>query len=108
MAVTKGSLSSQRRHFLTVLQRINFGTIECLEIRNGEPYFTPNTRLRRQRRFPGDNGPRAEVVMADFVLKAQVVELFRTFDEIGNGIVETLEVLHGLPFKLVTVEDAAF
>ena len=108
MAVSKASLSTQRRQFLSELQRLNFGTIECLEIRAGEPYFTPNTRIRRQRRFPGNNGPREELALDDFVLKAQVVELFRTFDEIGNGIVETLEVLHGLPFKLVTGEDAAF
>jgi hypothetical protein len=106
--VRKQDLSAARRRLLELCQRLNFGRIENFEVRGGEPHATPNTRVLRECRFPGDNGPRPEAGRSDFALKAQVTELFAEFDRVGNGKVDWIEIRHGLPFRIVFVEDAGF
>ncbi len=54
--------------------------------------------------FGSENGPRPEVSKGDFALKAQVRELLVQLEALGNGVVECIEVKHGLPFKM-TVEE---
>jgi len=51
------------------------------------------------------NHPRPERSAPDFLLKDQVVDLMRLFDELVDGTIEVLEVKHGLPFR-VFVADA--
>lgn len=99
--MTKASLSAPRRQLLETMQRLNFGRIEDLEIRKGEPMFNPAPRIVQDIKLGGENGPRPELVAADFVLKSQVAEFFEHLTRIGDGSVETIEVKHGLPFKLV-------
>jgi len=107
MAEFKSSLSPQRQHLLKVLQRINFGRIEALAFRSGEPVFSPTPRLHREIKFAGENGPRPELAAADFLLKQQVVELFDYFDQQRDGVVDVLEVKHGLPFRMIVSEETA-
>jgi hypothetical protein len=104
----KQDLSLPRRGLLELCQRLNFGRIERFQIRKGEPHATPVTRVLRELKFPGENAPRSEADRADFALKAQVVELFAAFESLGNGDIDYLEVKHGLPFRVVIEEDAAF
>ncbi len=99
--MTKASLSAPRRRLLEAMQRLNFGRIEDLEIRNGDPVFNPAPRIVQDIKLGGENGPRPELGAADFVLKNQVAEFFDHLSRLGNGSVETIEVKHGLPFKLV-------
>ena len=104
--VTFASLASDRRRLLKRMQQINFGRIEALVIRDGQPVLDPPPRVVREIKFGGENGPRPEAAITDFVLKAQIVEMFRYFDDLGDGVVEFIEVKHGLPFRMA-VEDAA-
>ena len=99
--MTKASLSAPRRRLLETMQRLNFGRIEDLEVRNGDPVFNPAPRIVQDIKLGGENGPRPELGAADFVLKSQVAEFFDHLSRLGNGSVETIEVKHGLPFKLV-------
>ena len=99
----KAALSTAQQQLMQMMQALNFGRIEELKIRRGEPIFDPSPRVVRQIKFGGDNGPRPELQHSDFALKSQVVELFDHLARIGDGTVETLEVQHGLPFKL-TIE----
>ena len=99
--MTKASLSAPRRRLLETMQRLNFGRIEDLEIRNGDPVFNPAPRIMQDIKLGGENGPRPELIASDFVLKSQVAEFFDHLSRLGNGSVETIEVKHGLPFKLV-------
>lgn len=82
------------------MQQINFGRIDGISVRNGEPVFEPAPRVIREIKFGGENGPRPELGVEDFVLKAQVVELFDRLDDLGNGKVGSLEIKHGLPFRM--------
>ena len=108
MAVfTKASLPPARRRLLEMFQQINYGRMESLEIRNGEPVVDPRPALVREHKFGGENGPRAELATDDFLLKQQVVELFAFFDQRRDGVIEVLEVKHGLPFRMIVREVAA-
>jgi hypothetical protein len=107
MAHFKSLHSPQRQQLIRELQRINFGRIDCLVIRNGEPVLDPTPRKQIEIKFAGENGPRPELGAADFALKQQVVELFAFFDELRNGVIDVLEIKHGLPFRIIVTEVPA-
>ncbi len=87
------------------MQRLNFGRIEGLAIRGGEPQFQPPPRLVKDIKIGGENGPRPELTIEDFALKNAVIELFDHLSRIGDGTLESIEIKYGVPFKLV-VEQA--
>lgn len=103
----KSSLSLARTGLVEWMQRIDFGTIEYLVIREGEPVLDPRPRVIRDVKFGGENGPRPERALDDFVLKAQVLDLFAQLDSLSNGTISRLEVKHGLPFRMQVEEVAA-
>ena len=107
MANSKSSLSSERQEVLREMQSINFGCIECLAIRGGEPVLHPRPNIVREHKFGGENGPHPKLGRADFLLKQQVVELFGYFDELQDGVIDVLEVKHGLPFRMIVREAPA-
>ncbi len=104
MAGRKSSLTPSQQLLLTEMQRINYGRIERLSVRRGEPVLDPPPHVVREIKFGGDNGPRPEVAKADFALKAQVQDLFAYLEAMGNGVVRCIEIKHGLPFRM-TVEE---
>ena len=99
-------LSPARQRLVLLMQQMNFGRIENLLVQKGEPVFAPPPRLVREIRLGGENGSRPEAGVADFALKAPVVELLAHLSEIGSGRIESLEVRHGLPQRLVLVAEA--
>jgi len=103
----KASLSPARRRLLEMLQQVNFGRLESIVIVNGEPAFAPPPRIVREIKFGGENGPRPELSVSDFLLKSQVVELLKLIGEFANGTIDVLEIKHGLPFRAVVTEVPA-
>lgn len=101
---TKSTLSEAQAKLVEVMQGINFGRLEGLAVRRGEPVLDPPPRVVREIKFSGENGPRPEADKQDFALKAQVRDLFAQMEAMGDGIIRCLEVKHGLPFKM-TVEE---
>lgn len=104
---SKSSLSPARRRLVELMQDLNFGRIERLEVLDGQPVFDPPPRIVREIKFGAQNGPRPEATLRDFVLKAQFVEFFAWLDTLGDGVIERLEVQHGLPFRIVVEQSAA-
>ena len=98
--LTKRNLSTPKKRLLELMQEINFGCIEELVVREGEPVFKPSPRVVREIKFGGENGPRPELAADDFALKAQVVELFSYLTQLGNGKVESIDIKHGIPFRM--------
>lgn len=86
------------------MQWINYGCIEGLSVRRGEPVMDPPPRVVRLIKFGGENGPRPEAVKADFVLKAQVCDLLDQLEVMGDGVIPRIEIQHGLPFRM-TIEE---
>ena len=81
------------------MQQLNFGRIEGLSIRRGEPVFEPMPKIVVEHKFAAENGPRPEATKGDFLLKNQHLDLFRLFDRLQNQDFATLRVLHGTPFS---------
>ena len=96
---TLAACSEPRKNLLKLMQRINFGRIEGLEIKDGEPVLDPPPDVVYEVKFGGENGPRKEHSARDFKLKVQVRELFMYFDRIGFGKIDTMTIKHGVPFK---------
>jgi hypothetical protein len=97
-ANTKLALSPARQELVALLQRTNFGRIEGLQVRGGEPVLDPMPRVTREHKFCAENGPRPESGRADYKLKNQVRDLMQLLDSIGDGVIAVLTVKHGLPF----------
>ena len=102
---TKASLSGARKRLLETMQRLNFGRIENLAVRAGEPAFDPAPKIVRDIKIGGENGPRPELDRDDFALKTQVAELFDHLTQLGDGSIAMIEVKHGLPFRLVVEQS---
>ena len=103
---TKSSLSDSHRRLVELMQRLNFGRIQNLVVRDGEPVFDPAPKVIQKVKIGGENGPRPELSCEDFLLKKQTVELLEAISDLGEGTVLTLDVKHGLPFA-VEIELAA-
>lgn len=101
---TKSSLSHHQTRLIELMQRINFGRIEGLSVRRGQPVMDPPPRVVREIKFGGENGPRAEAAKPDFALKAQVRDLLAQLEALGDGVIACIEIQRGLPFRM-TVEE---
>ena len=100
-------LPPAKERLVRLMQEVNFGTVEGLAIQGGEPVFKPRPRVVREVKFGGQNGPRPEAGKHDFVLKREVLDLFAQMEAMGDGVIQCIEVKHGLPFKMTIEEDAA-
>jgi hypothetical protein len=103
---TKSSLSDSHRRLVELMQRLNFGRIQNLVVRDGEPVFDPAPKVIQKVKIGGENGPRPELSCGDFLLKKQTVELLEAISDLGEGTVLIIDVKHGLPFA-VEIELAA-
>ena len=97
---TKSSLSDSHRRLVELMQRLNFGRIQNLVVRDGEPVFDPAPKVIQKVKIGGDNGPRPEISRDDFLLKKQTVELLEAISDLGDGTVLIIDVKHGLPFAV--------
>jgi hypothetical protein len=98
--VRLADLSLPRRQLVQLMQRVNHGYVRSLPVRRGEPVLDPPPVVVREHKFAAnENGPRAEMGLADFTLKGQHLDLFRLLDEVGDGVVSNLTIKHGLPFQ---------
>jgi hypothetical protein len=102
----KMSLSPRRRDLLDLCQRVDFGQVLCLVIRDGEPVLRPPPRVVRMVKLDADNDLRRGPRLADYVLNRPIMAMFAEFDRLRNGTVVSLDIQHGLPFRIV-VDDVA-
>lgn len=87
------------------MQAIGFGQVKRLAIRNGDPQPDPTPEVVVEWKFgAAENGPRPESRLGQFTLKSQVSELFERLDQLGDVVIDTIEVRHGLPFRLITTQ----
>jgi hypothetical protein len=105
--IAKSDLTHSRRRLVELMQSINFGRIEGLPIRGGEPVLDASPRVVREIKIGGENGPRSERAADNFLLKVQVIELLEHLTSLRNGTIEVLEIKHGLPFRLLVAGIAA-
>ena len=103
---TKHSLSPARRRLVELMQELNFGRIEGLHIRDGEPLLVPPPTVLREVVFGKLNAPNPARGKEDFTLKEQHVELFDLFDRERSVTIESLVVQNGLPVRMTVANPA--
>ena len=86
------------------MRKTYFGRIERLEVRNGQPMFNPPPRIMKDVKLGAEDVLRREVDTVDFALKREHVELFDKLANLGDGVVELIQIRHGLPCML-TIEQ---
>jgi len=96
----RNALSPAKARLLALMQQLNWGRIESLHVSDGEPLFEPPPRIVRDIKLGSENGPRNKPFRQDFFVKIQLSELFMELEELGEGVVERLEVKRGLPYRL--------
>lgn len=98
--MNKTSLDIDQRRIVEIIEALGFGAIERLFIRGGLPRFDPEPcvvqaiKLASGTRWQPNRGHK------DLTLKAQFQELFDQLAQLGDAVV-TVEVQHGLPFRIV-------
>ena len=101
---TRSLLSQRRRELLELMQRLNYGRIEDLRIERGEPVFAGVSTFQ-ELKIGAENGARPELGVSDFILRSEVLELFRYLDELGDGRVALIQVRAGLPCRVVIRQE---
>ena len=98
-------LPESAKALVRIMRELQFGRLEKLLLRNGEPYFDPPPVLIRVSRLGAgalDPGPEP----SDWALTSPVVELLDEFARIRDGMINRLEFRHGLPALLETTIPA--
>jgi len=103
--VTKASLTPARKRLVELMQEVNYGRIEELQVQDGEPVFDPPPTVLRLFLFGKDNGPNESRGNDGFALKRKVAELFEVFDRERSLSIQELMIDNGLPVRM-TVADA--
>jgi hypothetical protein len=105
--VSLSHLSHERQELVRLMRRVRYGRIEGIVVRDGEPLLAASPiQVTREFKFPSPDPNRGEPER-DFLLKAQVLELFQRFEQLGRGTVAALEVRDGLPFRMFVTEASA-
>lgn len=103
-------LSPAYRRFVRLMQTVHFGRLHDVVIRRGEPVFDPAPRMVRTFRVTGGRAEasRPRLWGGNFHLRAEVLALLAHLEELGDGRILRLDVVHGLPsyFELESVAEA--
>src|SRR5262245_6897147 len=87
---TNQSLSPEQQRLLALLQRIRFGRIHRLVVRDGQPVVS-HLRWKRTVKVPaGENRPHPAAHCSEFSLKQEVREFFAQLADLKNGEITDL------------------
>ena len=100
-------LSKSRRQLIELVRRLNFGWVEQLVVRDGEPVLSPLPKVVTERKLQGESFPPIPPAADDAETPDPFLRLFRYFDQIQDVTVERLLVKYALPFKLDAIEPPA-
>jgi hypothetical protein len=96
---TKDLLPSERS-LLDAMRVIDFGQIEFLRIRAGEPVLDPWPAVVRHLKFGVEGRDPRPTSNRDFDLKREVADLFEYTRDVEDAEIRALVVRHGLPFSM--------
>jgi hypothetical protein len=104
------TLSPPRRRLVRLMQSLRYGRLHDLVVGGGEPVFEPAPRIVRTVRLRDGafNDPPPQAEAADFAVCAEVLALLRHLDQLRNGRILRVDVVHGVPtfFELEGHYDA--
>ena len=94
-------VSPLRQALIRRCQRLHFGTIRSLEVHNCEPVFGATTEVLHDLKLDGDETPRPELDLSDFVVCKEIGRLFSMLDSFRNGTIDHVEVRTGVPRRII-------
>ena len=94
-------LSPARQALVRLLQTVNYGEIQGVGVRDGNPIFDPAPAVVINAKLYRDDGPRPELALADFALRDDVRRLMARLDDLKNGTIQCIEVRAGIPREVV-------
>lgn len=101
MQTVRNPVSPARHRLLALCQKLNFGRIELIPVRDGQPILDPTPATAKEVKFASDNDPREDLRRTEFLQKRQIQDFCHQLDQLQNGVIEFLEVKHGIPFKMI-------
>lgn len=104
--MTKAALSPARRRLIELMQEVNYGRIEGLQVQDGEPIFDPPPIMLRLFLFGKENGPNESRGNDSFALKKKMVELFEIFDREPTLLIQEIIIDNGLPVRMMVANVA--
>ena len=104
--LTSLALSPERLALVKLMRELQFGRIENMSIRGGQPILDHDVKIVRVARLGSEDGT-SEAASDDYELKQPVRDLFDRLARFENGTVLSLEFRHGLPFVLETMTHIA-
>jgi hypothetical protein len=99
-------LSPGQRSLVELMHVHQFGRIENMSVRDGQPILDSNVKVVRVARLGGGSDAAKFIRTDEFGLKRQVRDLLEELERLQDGIVIRLEFRHGLPFLLETTPSA--
>ena len=90
---------------MEIMREHQFGRIENMTVRDGEPVFDHHLKLVRLVRLNGRSRGQKTLGADEFELKDSVRDLFAELARLENGSVIMLEFRYGLPFLLEMTID---
>jgi hypothetical protein len=94
-------LSSGRQALVRLAQRTNYGQIQSLPVRGGDPVLGPDLVVHVDIKLGSDGGWRPEVGLTDFNLPKEICALMRKLDEIQDGEIEAVHIQAGVPHRII-------
>lgn len=99
-AFTASNLSPAYQSLVQAVQGLNFGRIECLTIRNGEPCYEQPPHIVEEIKLASKLDRQADPSETGFTLKNEFAVLFAHLRHLRDGVVD-IEVRHSVPFRLI-------
>lgn len=103
--VTKAQLTPSQRCLVEWMQRMYFGRIEGLRVQVGEPVCDPPPRCIREIKLGKEAVSHPLIECEDFALREEVLDLLAQMKRIDDGVIQLVEVRHGLPVRMVLEEE---
>jgi hypothetical protein len=99
----ESDLCDSERQLFDLIRDLNFGRIEHLQFRNGQPMLEPRPRIVRAVKMAHPARTAEKEKPPDGCPKQSLVELLALMRRTGDGELLVIEIRHGLPF-LVEIE----
>ncbi len=96
-------LSAQQRSLVDLMREHQFGRIENMQVRAGQPILNRDVKVVRLMRLSGESSAKNVPRGDEFELKRPVRNLYDELARLGDGFVVCLEFRHGLPFLMEIV-----
>ncbi|MFH1682035.1 MAG: hypothetical protein ABIH26_15505 [Candidatus Eisenbacteria bacterium] len=98
-------LSKAEQILIRAIQRLGFGNIHNLSVRDGTPVASPPPEVIQDIKL-GTESSGIEAPQADFVLKSKQVNLIKITRETRNGVLHSIVVSGGLPVHVKKLGDS--